>query len=108
MTSNQRNDAFQFRELGGDAEPWYLRHCWRLRHYLSARSPGSDQSERATCILYIAIILLNNCHSAVTRSQPYYCQQSKTLNALSAPLPTDLCGIGRVLAFNTIRIGRTA
>ena len=35
----------------GDAETGYQQHCWWVGHYLSARSPGSDQSERATCIL---------------------------------------------------------
>ena len=38
--------------------------------YLSAPSPGGDQSERATYILYIAIIPLNDFLSAVTHSQP--------------------------------------
>src|ERR1035438_1258897 len=56
--------------LGGDAGPWYQRHCWWLRHYLSARSPGSDQSERATCILYIDIVLLSDLPSAPPHSQP--------------------------------------
>src|SRR5208283_3477939 len=92
----------------GDAGPWYQRHCWWLRHYLSARSPGSDQSERATCILYIEIVLLSDLLSAPPHSQPQYSQQKKTLNALSPPLPTDVCVIGGVLAFNTTQIGRTA
>ena len=55
----------------GDAEPRCQRHCWWLRHYLSARSPGSDQSERATCILiYINIVLLSDLLSALPHSQP--------------------------------------
>src|SRR5271157_4728824 len=40
----------------GDAEPGHQRHCWWLKHYLSAPPPGSDQSEPATCILYIEIV----------------------------------------------------
>src|SRR5271166_6601942 len=38
--------------------------------YLSAPSPGGDQSERATYILYIAIIPLDDFLFAVTHSQP--------------------------------------
>ena len=34
--------------------------------YLSAPSPGGDQSERATYILYIASVLLNDLLSAFT------------------------------------------
>ena len=49
----------------GDAEPVYQRHCRRLRHYVSAPSPGIDQSERATCILCIAIVPLNDFLSGV-------------------------------------------
>jgi hypothetical protein len=56
----------------GDAEPVYQRHCRRLRHYVSAPSPGIDQSERATCILCIAIVPLNDFLSAVPHSQSQY------------------------------------
>src|SRR5208337_4381676 len=54
----------------GDAEPGHQRHCWWLRHYLSAPSPDSDQSERATCILYIEIVPLNDFLSARPHPQP--------------------------------------
>src|SRR5271157_4859613 len=54
----------------GDAEPGHQRHCWWLKHYLSAPSPGSDQSEPATCILYIEIVPPSHLLSGIPYSQP--------------------------------------
>jgi len=65
-------------------------------------------TERATCILYIDIVLPGDVLSALPHSQPYYCQQNKTLNAASPPPPTDVRAIGAGLAFNETQHGRTA
>src|SRR5271157_5383570 len=54
----------------GDAEPGHQRHCWWLKHYLSAPPPGSDQSEPATCILYIEIVPPSDLLSGIPYSQP--------------------------------------
>src|SRR5208283_5623998 len=44
MSEKSANRTLSPNRLGGDAEPGYQRHCWWVRHYLSAPSQISKEA----------------------------------------------------------------